>query len=120
RERFNSRNLRTEQSAQTDQTDNNRRIERLINRNSGTSRPDLDQNNRLNQQISAVNQQYQRRMQANLDNTKAVNSPVQNRQNNQQRLHRNNLTKPDNSSFRQQQAAIEHNRQLSQRQPTQQ
>jgi hypothetical protein len=115
RERLDNRNLRTEQSAQTDQTANNRRIERLINRNNGTSRPDLERNNRLNQQRSAVNQQHQRRMQANLGNTRVINSSVENRQINQQRPPRNNLARPDNSSFRQQPAAAERNRQFDQR-----
>jgi hypothetical protein len=120
RARFNNRNPRIDQSGQTNQTVNNRRIERLINRDRGTSRPDLERNNRLNQQRPIVNQQNQLRTQANLVNTREANSPVQNRQINQLRPPRNNLVRPDNNSFRQQPAAAERNRQSNQGQITQQ
>jgi len=120
RARFNNRNPRIDQSGQTNQTVNNRRIERLINRDRGTSRPDLERNNRLNQQRPIVNQQNQRRTQANLVNTREANSPVQNRQINQLRPPRNNLVRPDNNSIRQQPAVTERNKQFNQRQITQQ
>lgn len=119
--RVNNRNQRTEQSRQSEHNANNERIDRLINRDGNTAQSEMEMNDRSIQQKQIINQQSDRRAQAQVNtlNKRVTVSPPQARQNRQQ-SHPGNMERPGNSSFRQQPAVAERSNQNNQRQVTRQ